>query len=237
MSFSRFISSKFYFESIYQKETTGNIHTIYSHRLIIEKTSGGTTKGTWQESIVGGIPSGGSDGYYLKKYGNNDYSLIWGSGPRAVPAPLSGGTGYILTQTSNTTCAWQAPQGKLPAGGSNGQILTKYGSSDYNAVWSTPTNVLPTGGAAGQVLKKNSSTNYDVTWADASGGGGDGLLVTFEYDATQNSITCDTNLSDIWGAVADGDPIRGILKRITDGYDCEWIPLRFKGEEFNPVYF
>ena len=70
---------------------------------------------------------------------------------------------------------------------------------------------------------------------EPGGGGGNGLLVTFEYD--RGSITCDTDINDIWGAFTTGDPIRGILRRTTDGDTYEWIPLRYKGEEHNRAYF
>lgn len=219
MPLSRFYASRFYFESIYQKETTTNIHAFYSHRLIIEKTSGGTTKGTWQESVFGGIPSGGLDGYYLMKSGSTNYSVSWGSAPRGVPAPLSGGTGYVLTQTGNTTFAWQAPQGKLPAGGSNGQILTKYGSSDYNAVWDTPQNVLPTGGTAGQVLKKNSGTNYDVSWSNESGGGGGLFVATFSDSG--GSVVCDKTADEVRDAADAGTPIIGYYNGVILSCDAE----------------
>lgn len=57
----------------------------------------------------------------------------------------------------------------MPAGGSDGQFLTKDGSADYGAKWSDRSRELPDGGSTGQMLTKSSNTSYAVRWSDPPG--------------------------------------------------------------------
>lgn len=73
----------------------------------------------------------------------------------------------------------------LPAGGAQGQILTKESAADYDAAWNDIPHELPSGGSANQVLTKNSATDYDVKWAavpdpahELPSGGTDGQILT-----------------------------------------------------------
>ena len=89
----------------------------------------------------------------------------------------------MLKKSSATDYAvtWGSPDGILPTGGTDGQVLLKNGASNYAAKWGSITGALPTGGTSGQVLKKSSNTNYACTWGDVAGtlpsGGTDGQVL------------------------------------------------------------
>ena len=60
----------------------------------------------------------------------------------------------------------------VPAGGLDGQVLTKDGSEDYVLKWaygsgSTNTNYIPEGGSNGQLLAKDGNNDFSLKWVDA----------------------------------------------------------------------
>jgi hypothetical protein len=60
----------------------------------------------------------------------------------------------------------QSTGGVAPAGGANGQVLTKTSDEDYAFGWASATQaVLPAGGGTGQILTKKSDADYDVAWS------------------------------------------------------------------------
>lgn len=104
----------------------------------------------------------------------------------------------------------------IPAGGSDGQVLTKDGSNPYKVKWGSASHGIPSGGSSGQVLVKASGTNYDVEWASRgipSGG-------------TSGQVLAKTSASDYavgWTTVSTV-PSTGttghVLTKTATG--CEW---------------
>lgn len=74
--------------------------------------------------------------------------------------PAGGTDGQVLTKTSSGVAWKNIPEGEpeLPSGGSNGQVLTKTASG---TAWQDVPKELPTEGTVGQVLKK---TSTGVEW-------------------------------------------------------------------------
>ena len=116
-----------------------------------------------------------------------------------------------------------APMSKypIPAGGSDGQVLTKDGANDYAVKWAAAHGV-PSGGAAGQVLAKNSATDYDLAWITKAGlpagGAKDQALVK----------TAATDYSVGWATIGHDLPTGGsagqlLAKKTNTNYDVEWI--------------
>jgi hypothetical protein len=56
----------------------------------------------------------------------------------------------------------EAPLATVPAGGTTGQALTKWGDGDYQTAWSSA--ALPAGGSTRMVLTKTSGQDYAVAW-------------------------------------------------------------------------
>ena len=70
--------------------------------------------------------------------------------------PAGGTDGQVLTKTSSGV-AWEdipEDEPELPSGGSNGQVLTKTASG---TAWQDVPKEIPTGGTTGQVLKKTAT--------------------------------------------------------------------------------
>lgn len=74
--------------------------------------------------------------------------------------PAGGTDGQVLTRTSSGVAWKDIPEDEpeLPSGGSNGQVLTKTASG---TTWQDIPKEIPTGGTVGQVLKK---TPTGVEW-------------------------------------------------------------------------
>ena len=149
------------------------------------------------------IPSGGENGYVLRKSSSSDYAVYWSS-----PSALS--TEEVFWATYGTTTSNQvysaATSGKIVCCKRGDRVfilstLTNLSTSELTKSYFVHVNhegivswlsvnrtdnswdsgsympaALPWGGTTGQVLKKVSNNNYDVEWADESGGGGGGSV-------------------------------------------------------------
>lgn len=82
--------------------------------------------------------------------------------------PAGGTDGQVLTKDGNEGIAskWADMRG-IPTGGTKGQLLSKRTNEAYDVEWTSPKNYIPSGGSNGQMLVKNGSTAYALKWADA----------------------------------------------------------------------
>lgn len=109
---------------------------------------------------------------------------------------------------------------ELPAGGTDGQVLTKDGTTDYTVKWGT-IHQVPAGGTTGQVLRKKSSTAYDLEWGsisrDVPTGGTDGQVL-LKDGATDYAV----KWGDIKGVPPGGSLGQVLRKKSAANYDLEW---------------
>ena len=93
--------------------------------------------------------------------------------------PAGGTQGQVLTQGA-TGPEWQDAPSGLPDGGTPGQILTQ---GESGPEWTDAPDPLPTGGETGQVLTKTASgTAWDDVPSDLPSGGTDGQILTKTAD-------------------------------------------------------
>ena len=93
--------------------------------------------------------------------------------------PAGGTQGQVLTQ-GTTGPEWQDAPSGLPDGGAPGQVLTQGKSGPE---WTDAPDPLPTGGETGQVLTKTASgTAWDDVPSDLPSGGTDGQILTKTAD-------------------------------------------------------
>lgn len=109
---------------------------------------------------------------------------------------------------------------ELPAGGTDGQVLTKDGTTDYTVKWGT-IHQVPAGGTTGQVLRKKSSTAYDLEWGSISRDvptGGTNGQVLLKDGATDYAV----KWGDIKGVPPGGSLGQVLRKKSAANYDLEW---------------
>lgn len=93
--------------------------------------------------------------------------------------PAGGTQGQVLTQ-GTTGPEWQDAPSGLPDGGTPGQVLTQ---GESGPEWTDAPDPLPTGGETGQVLTKTASgTAWDDVPSDLPSGGTDGQILTKTAD-------------------------------------------------------
>lgn len=82
--------------------------------------------------------------------------------------PAGGTDGQVLTKDGNEGIAskWADMKG-IPTGGTKGQLLSKRTNEPFDVEWTTPNSYIPSGGSSGQMLVKDGSTDYSLKWADA----------------------------------------------------------------------
>lgn len=107
------------------------------------------------------------------------------------------GPGAQKSSATDYAVTWGSPDGILPTGGTDGQVLLKNGASNYAAKWGSITGALPTGGTSGQVLKKSSATNYACTVGNV-----DGTLPSGGTDGQVLLKNGSTNYAAKWGTVS-----------------------------------
>lgn len=89
--------------------------------------------------------------------------------------PAGGTQGQVLTQ-GTTGPEWQDAPSGLPDGGTPGQVLTQ---GESGPEWTDAPDPLPTGGETGQVLTKTANgTAWDDVPSDLPSGGTDGQILT-----------------------------------------------------------
>ena len=119
------------------------------------------------------------------------------STPREVPA--GGSNGQVLTKNSNGY-GWAAPSGGLPAldEEDNGKALIAQYDSDTEATYPAWSTIrqVPSGGTAGQVLTKTSGSGYG--WAAASGGGGN--IDVLKIDLSKSDFSPSEGASGMYDA-------------------------------------
>lgn len=117
--------------------------------------------------------------------------------------------------------------GGVPAGGSEGQVLTKKSGTDYDTEWGSAGSGLPSGGTTGQILRKTSNADGAAAWETVRtvpGTLGNPYSVLFDYwgsvgwdyIAVYYSITRDgddqiieiSDWGDFWNCYYTGRPLR-----------------------------
>jgi hypothetical protein len=82
------------------------------------------------------------------------------------------GVAIQTSEPASTDVLWldtdETPDVPVPAGGTDGQVLTKTSSADYATAWENIVAVVPVGGTTGQVLAKSNSTDYATQWVTPS---------------------------------------------------------------------
>lgn len=83
--------------------------------------------------------------------------------------PAGGTDGQVLTKDGNEgiTSKWADMMG-VPTGGAKGQLLSKRTDEPFDVEWTAaPKNYIPSAGSSGQMLVKDGSIDYSLKWADA----------------------------------------------------------------------
>ena len=83
--------------------------------------------------------------------------------------PAGGTDGQVLTKDGNEgiTSKWADMMG-VPTGGAKGQLLSKRTDEPFDVEWTAaPKNYIPSAGSSGQMLIKDGSIDYSLKWADA----------------------------------------------------------------------
>ena len=83
--------------------------------------------------------------------------------------PAGGSDGQVLTKDGNEgiTSKWADMKG-IPTGGTKGQLLSKRTDEPFDVEWTAASeNYIPSGGSSGQMLVKDGSIDYSLKWADA----------------------------------------------------------------------
>ena len=114
--------------------------------------------------------------------------------PGIAGPPGPSGVVPSTTAPSDTSVLWldtdETPDVPVPAGGTDGQVLTKTSSADYATAWENiPVSdaLLPAGGTTGQVLAKSSNTNYATQWVAPA----PSVLVGSSTFTAQTSVALD----------------------------------------------
>ena len=141
------------------------------------------------------------------------------------PVPAGGSDGQVLTKDGSTAYAvkWTTPHG-IPSGGTSGQVLAKSSDNNYAVGWVT-LHGIPSGGSSGQYLKKSSGLNYEVTWGDAPNSlptGGSAGQMLTKINATNYNVQ--------WSDPPHGIPSGGtsgqyLKKSSNNNYDVEWATI------------
>lgn len=113
----------------------------------------------------------------------------------------------------------------IPAGGTDGQVLTKDGAGAYAVKWASlpSTHGIPSGGSSGQTLVKSSGTDYDVSWGDLPHGiptGGTTGQVLAKSSNTNYAVTWTT--IDTHGIPSGGTTGQYLKKSNNTNYAVEW---------------
>ena len=132
--------------------------------------------------------------------------------------PAGGTQGQVLTQ-GTTGPEWQDAPSGLPDGGTPGQVLTQ---GESGPEWTDAPDPLPTGGDTGQVLTKTASgTAWDDIPSDLPAGGSDGQILTKTADGVAWENPPDTGVTTFngrKGEVSPGaDDYSASMIKFTDG--------------------
>lgn len=93
-------------------------------------------KAEFRDTSVNPLPTGGTPGQVLTKYGDDDEDLYWAD---VNQVPASGSIGGFLSRYGENPkdYAW-ATAYTVPPAGTAGQVLTKQSSTDGDFEWETP---------------------------------------------------------------------------------------------------
>ena len=83
--------------------------------------------------------------------------------------PAGGSDGQVLTKDGNEGIAskWADMKG-IPTGGTKGQLLSKRTDEPFDVEWAAASkSYIPSGGSSGQMLVKDGSVDYSLKWTDA----------------------------------------------------------------------
>ena len=136
--------------------------------------------------------------------------------------PAGGTQGQVLTQ-GTTGPEWQDAPSGLPDGGAPGQVLTQ---GESGPEWTDAPDPLPTGGETGQVLTKTAGgTAWDDVPSDLPSGGTDGQILTKTAGGVAWEDAPDTGVTSFnsrTGAVTpqEGDYTAGMVGARPD----TWTP-------------
>jgi len=127
--------------------------------------------------------------------------------------PAGGTQGQVLTQ-GTTGPEWQDAPSGLPDGGTPGQVLTQ---GESGPEWTDAPDPLPTGGETGQVLTKTASgTAWDDVPSDLPSGGTDGQILTKTADGVAWEDAPEAGVTSFKGRTGavtpqDGDYTAGMV--------------------------
>lgn len=132
--------------------------------------------------------------------------------------PAGGTQGQVLTQ-GTTGPEWQDAPSGLPDGGAPGQVLTQ---GESGPEWTDAPDPLPTGGETGQVLTKTASgTAWDDVPSDLPAGGTDGQILTKTDDGVAWENPPDTGVTTFNGRKGEvlpgADDYSASMIKFTDG--------------------
>lgn len=136
--------------------------------------------------------------------------------------PAGGTQGQVLTQ-GTTGPEWQDAPSGLPDGGAPGQVLTQ---GESGPEWTDAPDPLPTGGEEGQVLTKTASgAQWDDVPSDLPSGGTDGQILTKTADGVAWEDAPEAGVTSFKGRTGavtpqDGDYTAGMVGARPD----TWTP-------------
>lgn len=160
----------------------------------------------------------------VKIFKNSGTYLIeykFGAPMADYPIPAGGSDGQVLTKDGSNDFAvkWGNAHG-VPSGGASGYVLTKNSDTDYDLTWAQP-HWLPSGGTNGQVLAKSSATDYSVAWVDAGHGVPSGGT-TGQALTKKSNTNYDLQWSDVKGIPSGGTAGQVLAKTNATNYNVEW---------------
>ncbi len=136
-------------------------------------TTDGSGNVSWATVSGGGasLPAGGNNGDVLQTDGSGNYTWVSNNDgdsddTNEIELPTQTGQSGKVLSTDGTSPSWVDTPTELPAGGTNGQILSTDGSGNYSWVNDAGGTSLPAGGNNGDKLTTDGSGGYSWT-ADA----------------------------------------------------------------------
>lgn len=144
-----------------------------------------------------------------------------GGGEGSHELPAGGTDGQVLTKDGTAyDVEWGSVSRDVPTGGTDGQVLLKDGATDYAVKWGDIKGV-PSGGSLGQVLRKKSAVNYDLEW------GSIGALPTGGTAGQYLKKSSATNYAAEWADAPSPLPTGGsdgqvLTKSGSTNYSVKW---------------
>ena len=189
-------------------------------KQFIADISGGSISDDGNFIIMGGchMPAGGNSGQALVKSSNANYETKWEN----VVMTNDNVSDDMMDIFIAELIAENDPDldidpgellsvGRLPDGGTIGQMLVKRSNDNYDAKWVDVPEAdakyrVPSGGKTGQMLIKRSENDYDMQWIDVPKNNNDDIIYIDDCKVPSGGKT---------GQI--------LSKNSEDDYDLEWI--------------